>query len=44
VLHITSKFEIARKNTDLGQESDAGGDYVSLKIGVDVNVTTKALQ
>ena len=27
---------------DLGQESDARGDYVSLKIGVDVNVTAKA--
>jgi len=42
VLHITGKFDIARKDADLGQESDAGGDYVSLKIGVDVNVTAKA--
>jgi hypothetical protein len=44
VLHITGKFDIARKDADLGQESDAGGDYVSLKIGVDVNVTAKAPQ
>jgi hypothetical protein len=42
VLHITGKFDIARKDADLGQESDAGGDYVSLKIGADVNVTAKA--
>jgi len=42
VLHITGKFDVARKDADLGQESDAGGDYVSLKIGVDVNVTAKA--
>jgi cytochrome b561/polyisoprenoid-binding protein YceI len=42
ILHITGKFDIARKDADLGQESDAGGDYVSLKIGVDVNVTAKA--
>jgi polyisoprenoid-binding protein YceI len=44
VLHITGKFDIARKDADLGQESDAGGEYVSLKIGVDVNVTAKAPQ
>jgi hypothetical protein len=44
VLHITGIFDIARKDADLGQESDAGGDYVSLKISVDVNVTAKAPQ
>jgi cytochrome b561 len=44
VLQIMGKFDIARKDADLGQESDAGGDYVSLKIGVDVNVTAKAPQ
>jgi polyisoprenoid-binding protein YceI len=44
VLHIRGNFDIARKDADLGQESDAGGDYVSLKIGVDVNVTAKAPQ
>jgi len=44
VLHITGKFDIARKDADLGQESDTGGDYVSLKIGVDVNVAAKAPQ
>lgn len=44
VLHITGKFDIARKDADLGQESDAGGEYVSLKIGVDINVTAKAPQ
>jgi cytochrome b561/polyisoprenoid-binding protein YceI len=44
VLHITGKFDITRKDADLGQESDARGDYVSLKIGVDVNVTAKAPQ
>ena len=44
LLHINGKFDIARKDADLGQESDAGGEYVSLKIGVDVNVTAKAPQ
>ena len=44
VLHISGKFEIARKDADLGQESAASGDYVSLKIGVDVSVTAKAPQ
>jgi polyisoprenoid-binding protein YceI len=39
ILHIAGKFDIARKDADLGQQSDASGDYVSLKIGVDVNVT-----
>jgi cytochrome b561/polyisoprenoid-binding protein YceI len=42
VLHITGKFDIARKDADLGEESDASGEYVSLKIGVDVNITAKA--
>jgi cytochrome b561/polyisoprenoid-binding protein YceI len=42
VLHITGKFDIARQDADLGQESDARGEYVSLKIGVDVNITAKA--
>ena len=37
-LHITGKFDIARKDADLGQESDPAGDYVSLNVGVDVNV------
>lgn len=41
-LHITGKFDIVRKDADLGQESDAGGDYVSLKIAVEVSVTAKA--
>jgi polyisoprenoid-binding protein YceI len=41
VLKIAGHFEIDRKAADLGQESDAGGDYVSLKIGVDVNVTAR---
>ena len=41
---FTGKFDIARKDADLGQESDASGDYVSLKIGVDVNVRAKAPQ
>ena len=44
VLHITGKFDIARKDADLGQESDAGGDYVSLKIGVDVNARRAQFQ
>ncbi len=44
VLHITGKFDIVRKDANLGQESDAGGDYVSLKIGVDINVTATAPQ
>jgi cytochrome b561/polyisoprenoid-binding protein YceI len=42
VLHITGEFDILRKDADLGQESDARGEYVSLKIGVDVNITAKA--
>jgi cytochrome b561/polyisoprenoid-binding protein YceI len=42
VLHITGKFDIGRNDADLGQESDARGEYVSLKIGVDVNITAKA--
>lgn len=42
VLKIAGHFEIERKAADLGQESDSSGDYVSLKIGVDVNVTAKA--
>jgi polyisoprenoid-binding protein YceI len=42
VLHIAGKFDIARQDADLGQESDARGEYVSLKIGVDVNITAKA--
>jgi cytochrome b561/polyisoprenoid-binding protein YceI len=42
VLHISGKFDVTRKEADLGQESDAGGEYVSLKIGVDVNITAKA--
>jgi cytochrome b561/polyisoprenoid-binding protein YceI len=41
VLHITGKFDIVRKDADLGQESDASGSYVSLKIVVDVNVIAK---
>ena len=41
MLHITGKFDIVRKDADLGQESDASGEYVSLKIGVDVNVIAK---
>jgi cytochrome b561/polyisoprenoid-binding protein YceI len=41
VLHITGRFDIPRKDADLGQESDAGGDYVSHTIGVDVNVIAK---
>lgn len=40
-LHITGKFDIIRKDADLGQESDPGGDYVSLKVGVDINVIAK---
>jgi cytochrome b561/polyisoprenoid-binding protein YceI len=44
VLHITGEFDILRKDADLGQESDARGEYVSLKIGVDVNITAKAPQ
>lgn len=40
-LHITGKFEIVRQDADLGQESDPSGDYVSLKVGVDINVTAK---
>ena len=42
VLHISGKFDVTRKEADLGQESDAGGEYVSLKIAVDVNITAKA--
>jgi cytochrome b561/polyisoprenoid-binding protein YceI len=42
VLHITGTLDIARKDADLGQESDPGGDYVSLTIRVDVNVTARA--
>jgi cytochrome b561/polyisoprenoid-binding protein YceI len=42
VLHISGKFDVTRKEADLGQESDAGGEYVSLKIGVYVNITAKA--
>jgi cytochrome b561/polyisoprenoid-binding protein YceI len=42
VLHITGKFDIARKDVDLGQESDARGEYVSLKISVDVNISANA--
>jgi cytochrome b561/polyisoprenoid-binding protein YceI len=41
VLHITGKFDIVRKDADLGQESDPSGDYVSLKINVDINVIAK---
>jgi cytochrome b561/polyisoprenoid-binding protein YceI len=42
VLTIAGHFEIARKDADLGQESDASGEFVSPKIGVDVSVTAKA--
>ena len=41
VLHIIGKVDIVRKDADLGQESDASGDYVSLKIGVDISVIAK---
>ena len=44
VLHITGEFEVNRKDADLGQESDSHGEYVSLKIGVDVNIIAKAPQ
>jgi cytochrome b561/polyisoprenoid-binding protein YceI len=42
VLHIIGRFDIARQDADLGQESDPRGEFVSLKIGVDVNITAKA--
>lgn len=42
VLTIAGHFEIVRKDADLGQESDASGEFVSPKIGVDVRVSAKA--
>jgi cytochrome b561 len=39
VLHITGTFDISRKDANLGMESDAGGEFVSMRVGVDVNVT-----
>lgn len=41
-LHITGKFDISRKDANLGMESDPTGDAVSINIGVDVNVIAKA--
>ena len=41
VLHIQGKFEVARKDADLGQESDARGEYVSLLIDVEINISAK---
>ena len=43
-LHITGKFEVNRKDADLGQESDSQAEYVSSKIGMDVDITAKAPQ
>lgn len=41
-LHITGKFDISRKDANLGMESDPTGDAVSIRIGVEVNVIAKA--
>ena len=42
VLTISGHAEVDRKAANLGLESDANGEYVSLKVGVDVSVTAKA--
>lgn len=41
VLKITGRTEVDRKAADLGLSSDPTGDYVGLKVGVEVNVTAK---
>ena len=38
---FTGKFDIVRKDSNLGQESDATGEYVSPNIGVEIDVIAK---
>lgn len=42
VLKIAGHTAVDRKAADLGLQSDATGEYVSMTIGVDVDVTAKA--